>query len=138
MEIAAMPSFTSPFRWRIIARMSNAYELHDIDLLDARFRDPDASNHVFWRTSLRYPNRWTPVVEQAAATATAQAFLGFSRFPAARAATDSQGMTSVRWNDMRFVGGVMTLDQPVRTPGPFEVTVRVASDGSIVAERLGR
>ena len=36
-----MPSFTSPFRWRIIAQLSNAYEIHDIDLLDQRFRDPD-------------------------------------------------------------------------------------------------
>src|SRR5262249_38869722 len=39
IEIAAMPSFTSPFRWRIIAQLSNAYEIHDIDLLDSRFRN---------------------------------------------------------------------------------------------------
>ena len=34
VEMIAMPSFTSPFSWRIIAQMSNAYEIHDIDLLD--------------------------------------------------------------------------------------------------------
>jgi membrane-bound metal-dependent hydrolase YbcI (DUF457 family) len=138
MEIAAMPTFTSPFRWRIVAQMSNAYEIHDIDLLDARFRDPDTRNDAFWRTSLRYPNQWSPVVEKAAATTTAQVFLGFSRFPAARVATDRQGIASVRWNDIRFVGGVIALDQPVRAPGPFEVNVRVAPDGSIIGERLGR
>jgi hypothetical protein len=38
VELAAMPSFTSPFKWRIIAQLSNAYEIHDIDLLDRRFR----------------------------------------------------------------------------------------------------
>jgi len=138
MEIAAMPSYTSPFRWRIVARMSNAYEIHDVDLLDARFRDPDTRNDAFWRTSLRYPNQWTPVVDKAAEAVTAQVFLGFSRFPAARIATDAQGTASVRWNDIRFVGGVLALDQPVRAPGPFEVTIRVGPDGRIVSERLGR
>src|SRR6185369_7491587 len=49
VEIAAMPSFTSPFRWRIIAQMSNAYEIHDIDLLDSRFRDPDTDSDAPWR-----------------------------------------------------------------------------------------
>jgi len=39
IEIAAMPSFTSPFRWRIIAQLSNAYEIHDIDLFDAATAD---------------------------------------------------------------------------------------------------
>jgi membrane-bound metal-dependent hydrolase YbcI (DUF457 family) len=39
VEIVAMPSFTSPFAWRIIAQMSNAYEIHDIDLLDRRYRE---------------------------------------------------------------------------------------------------
>ena len=34
VEMIAMPSFTSPFSWRIIAQMSNAFEIHDIDLLD--------------------------------------------------------------------------------------------------------
>src|SRR5262249_21328938 len=41
VEIAAMPSFISPFRWRIIAQMSNAYEIHDIDLLDKEFSDAE-------------------------------------------------------------------------------------------------
>ena len=39
-DLAAMPTFLSPFKWRLIARLSNAYELHDIDVLDATLRAP--------------------------------------------------------------------------------------------------
>jgi len=57
VEIAAMPSFTSPFRWRIIARTSNAYEMHDIDLVDQRARDDDdeseSGSGAPWRLTLR-------------------------------------------------------------------------------------
>jgi hypothetical protein len=137
VEIAAIPTFTSPFRWRIIAQMSNAYEIHEIDLLDERFRKPENDSDAFWRLTLRYPNVWTPAVEKAAATVTARTFLGFSRFPAARTAVDREGVTTVRWSDMRFVGGVIALDQPLIRPGPFTVTVRIGPDGRILEEALG-
>src|SRR5262249_9776951 len=101
IEIAAMPSFTSPFRWRIIAQLSNAYEIHDIDLLDSRFRNPETDSEAPWRLTLRYPNVWTPAAGRAATTPLGQAFLGFSRFPATRTATDGHGVTTVRWSDMR-------------------------------------
>lgn len=137
VEIAAMPTFTSPFRWRIIAQMSNAFEIHEIDLLDERFREPESDSDAFWRMTLRYPNVWTPAVFTAAATPTARTFLGFSRFPAARTAVDREGVTAVRWSDMRFVGGVIALDQPLSRPGPFTVTVRTGPDGQILEEKLG-
>ena len=138
VEIVAMPSFTSPFAWRIIAQMSNAYEIHDIDLLEKRFRDPDA-NAAPWRTTLRYPNVWTPAVTTAAATHLGQVYLGFSRMPAARSAVDSQGLTTVRWTDMRFVGGMPGLDQQRTTRTvPFTATVRIGTDGKILGEALGQ
>jgi len=137
VEIAAMPLFTSPFRWRIVAQMSNAYEIHDIDLLDQRFRDPESESDVPWRLTLRYPNVWTPDVTRAARTHLGQVFLGFSRFPAARSAVDSHGVITVRWSDMRFAGGTFALDQPVRRVAPFTATVRMAPDGRIVEETLG-
>jgi hypothetical protein len=137
VEIAAMPTFTSPFRWRIIAQMSNAYEIHEIDLLDERFRTPESDTDAFWRMTLRYPNVWTPAVEKAAATLTARTYLGFSRFPAARTALDREGVTTVRWSDMRFVGGVIALDQPMGRPGPFTVTIRIGPDGQTLSEQLG-
>jgi membrane-bound metal-dependent hydrolase YbcI (DUF457 family) len=137
VELAAMPSFTSPFRWRIIAQLSNAYEIHDIDLLDRRFSEPEDESGALWRVTLRYPNVWTPTVQQAAATRLGQRFLAFSRFPAARSAIDRHGVTTVRWTDVRFVGGVTGLDQPAPRAGLFTATVKVAPDGRILDEQLG-
>jgi membrane-bound metal-dependent hydrolase YbcI (DUF457 family) len=137
VEIAAMPSFTSPFKWRIIAQLSNAYEIHDIDLLDQRFRDPD-DGEALWRLTLRYPNVWTPAVQKAATSRLGQVFLGFSRYPAARSAIDPQGTTTVRWTDVRFAGGPFALDQPAPRVNMFTATVRVGPDGQVLEERLGR
>ena len=138
VEIAAQPTFVSPFQWRVIAQLSNAYEIHDINLLDARFRSPAPDSEVLWRTTLRYPTIWTPAVMKAAETRLGRVYLGFSRFPAARAFVDPTGMATVRWSDMRFVGGLLTLDQPVRRPDPFNAVVRIGSDGRVIDEHLGR
>ena len=138
VEIVAMPSFTSPFTWRIVAQMSNAYEIHDIDLLDRRYREPESGSDAPWRLTLRYPNVWTPAVQQAAATHLGQVYLGFSRLPAARSAIDSHGVTTVRWTDMRFAGGAFALDQPGPRTNPFTATVRIGADGRVVEETLGR
>jgi membrane-bound metal-dependent hydrolase YbcI (DUF457 family) len=137
VEIVAMPSFTSPFAWRIIAQMSNAYEIHDIDLLDRRYREPESGSEAPWRLTLRYPNVWTPMVEKAATTHLGQVYLGFSRLPAARSAVDSNGATTVRWTDMRFAGGAFALDQPGPRTNPFTATVRLGADGKILSEYLG-
>src|SRR5262249_30606398 len=137
VEIAAVPSFISPFRWRIIAQMSNAYEIHDIDLLNKEFTDTEFASEAPWRLTLRYPNVWTPGVQQAATTRLGQTFLGFSRFPAARTALDPRGVTTVRFTDVRFVGGVTGLDQPAPRGGLFTATVRIGVDGRVVEEVLG-
>jgi membrane-bound metal-dependent hydrolase YbcI (DUF457 family) len=138
VELAAMPTFTSPFRWQIVAQVSNAYELRDVDLLDLRWREPDDESEAPWRTTLRYPNVWTPTVTHAAATDLGRLFLGFSRFPAARSAIDPHGVTTVRWTDVRFASGGLALEQ--RRPGSsfFTATVTVGTDGQILQERLGR
>jgi hypothetical protein len=78
VEIAAIPTFISPFRWRIVAHLSNAYELHDIDLLDPRFLTSMSAPDGIWRTNVRYPDVWTPAVVAAAQSESAQVFLGFS------------------------------------------------------------
>src|SRR4029077_10698147 len=112
-------------------------EIRDIDLLDGRFREPDDDGGAPWRLTLRYPNVWTPVVRQAAVTGLGQRFLAFSRFPAARSAIDAHGVTTVRWTDVRFVGGVTGLDQPAPRAGLCTATIRVAPDGRILDETLG-
>ena len=132
-----MPTFFSPFSWRIIARFSNAYELHDVNVLDARFRSPASESEVFWRRAVRYPNLWTDAVTRAAGTETAQVFLGFSRFPAARSSVDAGGATTVRLSDIRFAGGVVALEQS-RRPDPFTVIIRMSPDGRVTEEAFGR
>ena len=138
VELAAMPTFSSPFRWQIIAHVSNAYELRDIDLLDAQWRDSEGESEAPWRTNLRYPNVWTPTVILAADTPLAQLFLGFSRFPAARSALDAHGVTTVRWTDVRFSASGVTAEGSRPAPGFFTATVMVGADGQILRERLGR
>ena len=63
----------------------------------------------------------------AAETRLGRVYLGFSRFPAARAFVDSAGTATVRWNDIRFVGGLLTLNQPERRPDPFNAVVSPAA-----------
>jgi membrane-bound metal-dependent hydrolase YbcI (DUF457 family) len=135
-EIAAVPTFLSPFRWRVIAQLSNGYELHEVDILERR-RAASIGDEVFWLRALRYPNHWTASTFAAAKTRDAQVFLGFARFPAARSFTDPSGVTTVRWSDMRFVGGLPRVDVP-RPPNMLNVFVRLDRDGRVLDERMGR
>jgi membrane-bound metal-dependent hydrolase YbcI (DUF457 family) len=136
VEIAAVPTFISPFEWQVIARMSNAYEIHDLNVLDARLRAEDSSA-VFWRRVLRYPNIWTPAIEQAAVTRVGRVFLGFSRFPAARSVAAADGNAIVRFSDVRFAASPLTIDQPARRVQPFTATIRFDRSGRLLAESLG-
>ena len=137
IEVAAIPSFFSPFRWRLISQLSNSYDLHDVDVLDSRLRGPLQPGEGPWRVTVHYPNVWRPPVHSAADAPVAQVFLGFSRFPAARSLPDSAtGTTTVRWIDVRFAAG-LTLDQRLGRSGLFQATVRVDQDGRVVDERLG-
>lgn len=136
VQMVALPTFFSPFRWRVIGQMSNAYEVHDVDLLDARFRRPADPSEVLWRTTLRIPNVWTPPVWVAASTSLGRTFLGFARLPAARAFVDPYDTATVRWSDMRFLG--MRPSLGTAQNDPFSVMIRIAPDGHILAEQLMR
>jgi membrane-bound metal-dependent hydrolase YbcI (DUF457 family) len=137
VELAAMPTFLSPFKWRLIARLSNAYELHDLDVLDRRLRRPAEVGEAPWRLTVRYPDQWNPTVRAAAAAPLAQTFLGFSRFPAARWIVDQEtGVATVRWTDMRFVAG--PIDQRTTRGNLFTATVRLGPDGRLLDAKLGQ
>lgn len=138
VEIVAIPTFFSPFDWRIVAQMSNAFEIHDINVLDGRFRGDSREDDVFWRQVTRYPNVWTPEIQAAAATRLGQLFLGFSRFAAASYARDPSGATTVRFRDMRFVRGPIASDQPIRRVQPFTATIRLDPNGRAISETLGQ
>jgi len=145
LEIAALPDFGSLFRWRLVARLSNSYLVRDVDVLDARLRGAPSPTDALWRLTTTYPNHWTPQAFEAAATAPAQAFLGFSRLPAVRWVVDPHGVTTVSWRDLRFAAppGVRRLSprpEPDRErPGPnlFGATVRIDANGEVVDARLG-
>jgi inner membrane protein len=133
VTIAAIPTFVSPAIWRVITQYPNGYELHDLNLMDALFMGPAAEAP---RVRLYFPNEWTPAVTTAAGTRLAQIYLGFARFPAARSVVEPDGDTVVRWNDMRFVGGFLRLDQPSRRDA-FTAQFRLDPAGRIVEERFG-
>jgi membrane-bound metal-dependent hydrolase YbcI (DUF457 family) len=145
LEIAALPDFGSLFRWRVVARLSNAYLVRDIDVLDARLRSSPSPTDALWRLTTTYPNHWPPQAFEAAQTAPVKAFLGFSRLPAVRWAVDPHGVTTVSWRDLRFAAppGVRRVSprlEPDRErPGPnlFGATVRIDSKGEVLDARLG-
>ena len=137
LEIAALPTFTSPFQWRLVAQLSNAYETRDVDLIDLALRPLPAAPEVPWRLVQRIPNRWTPAALHAARSETARIFLGFSRFPAAQTTADSEGDSIVRWNDVRFTAAAPRTPVDAPRANFFSATVIVAPNGRIVDERLG-
>lgn len=127
MELAAIPSFTSPFHWILVANVSNGYEIARVNLLTAPRQAARGSEK-------HYGRQWTPAVMQAANAPVARTFLGFSRLPAVRSVVDPDGTSRVEWTDLRF-----TADGPEggRRRGLFSATVEVAGDGTIRRERLG-
>lgn len=139
--IAAVPTFLSPFRWRMIAHLSNGYDLHELDVLDARLQRPAEPGEAFWRRSVRYPNQWTASTFAAAATRTARGFLGFARFPAARSFVDPSGVATVRWVDMRFAAGILSFAPGANGPRGADrltVLVRMGPDGRVLDEAFSR
>jgi hypothetical protein len=127
MEIAAIPSFTSPFHWILVADVSDGYEIARVNVLDSSPRNPRGSEK-------HYSRQWTPAVMKAATAPVAQTFLGFSRLPAVRSVVDTDGTARVEWTDLRF-----GVDGPERNRrrALFGATVEIAADGSIRRERLG-
>jgi len=137
VEVAAMPTFLSPFRWRLIAHLSDAYELRDVDLLDMGTPIGASSDEPMSRVSTRFPNRWTDTVRRASLARAAQVFLGFARFPAARYVVDAAGDTTVRWTDVRFVADAGPGRRAAAQSGLFSAVVRVGPNQQILDERLG-
>jgi membrane-bound metal-dependent hydrolase YbcI (DUF457 family) len=120
LDTAAIPSFSSPFEWRVIAQL------------------PDAYVEIYKDDAARIPNRWTPQVTAAARTRTAQVLLGFSRFPVAWALTQPSGGVTVQFTDMRFALGLADRRLQAQRSALFTATVRVGPHDEILEERLGQ
>jgi membrane-bound metal-dependent hydrolase YbcI (DUF457 family) len=136
VEVAAIPTFVSPFQWRLIAHMSNGYELANANLFDRRGHDSNAGGHAHWRLAVTMPNHWPPAAFQAARTHVGRTFLGFSRFPASRTFADRNGNVTVQWTDLRFLTDLRQRPRGTRT-GMFTVTVHLGADGGTLSERVG-
>jgi hypothetical protein len=67
----------------------------------------------------------------------ARTLLGFSRFPAAGVEPLPDQGVIVRWNDVRFAGGITRLGgTESATRSSFSAAVRLDRNGRIVAESL--
>lgn len=136
VQIAALPTFGTPFQWRLIAQLSDGYEIRGVNVIDG-FGASAWSSAAMRKESDRVPNEWTPAVFAAARTKVGRGFLGFSRFPAAHASVDPDGATTVRWSEMRFIGAPALPGQRDRRLRLFTATIRVGADGRILEQRLG-
>jgi inner membrane protein len=139
-DLAALPTFVSPFRWRIVARFSNGYEVREIDLLVPDADDRPLASRSREAHAVRVADEWTPAIERASRSRVGQVFLGFSRFPAAESVAHADGTTTVRWTDVRFVDR-LPLPTPARTASTrtnfFTATVRIGAEGEVLEQRLG-
>jgi membrane-bound metal-dependent hydrolase YbcI (DUF457 family) len=122
---AAIPTFGSPFRWRIIREFSNGYRPSDLDLLAKTERQ------LGW-----LPHDDGPMVDAAREAPVARTFLAFSRFPAARITRLGRD-TVVDLRDARFLDvPLSTRSEEFRPGGLFMVFVRLDPRGTIAEDRF--
>jgi membrane-bound metal-dependent hydrolase YbcI (DUF457 family) len=126
LQIAVLPTFGSPFTWRIVRQLSNGYDIREVDLLDGRERP------IAWIASDS-----ASAVDAARQTSASQSLLRFSRFPSARVETHTNE-TIVRLLDVRFLDSpVRGSNEELRRGSPFSVRIRLDSHGGILEERFG-
>ena len=126
LQAAALPTFFSPFEWRLVRQQSDGYELRDIVLGGGTL------------AQIFVPSQSDVWVARARRARTARVFFNFSRFPATRSAALPDGTRRVRAMDVRFLGPPPRgLEPDPQVSGPFVITIEVASDGSVRSERLG-
>ena len=124
VEIAAMPTFMSPFSWRIIAHCRTPTRSATSICSTARFRTADATPRAVAMT-LRYPEFWTPAVWHRGRDAARP-----GRFSGSRASRPRDrpsigtATTTVRWTDMRFAARSRRGDQVGRAR-LFTAVVRI-------------
>jgi hypothetical protein len=93
LAAAALPTFVSPFTWRVVRQSATGYEISDRSVLD-----PAAPPR-----STRLTSDASPEVAGARQTRAGHVYFDFARFPIARVTAGPQA-TTVRLLDARFVG----------------------------------
>jgi membrane-bound metal-dependent hydrolase YbcI (DUF457 family) len=92
LAAAALPTFVSPFTWRVVRQHRGRYELSDRAVLG-----PSTTGRALLTSDAG------PDVQRARATRAGAVYLDFARFPIARV-TSAGPPTTVRLFDARFVG----------------------------------
>lgn len=133
VETAAIPTFLSPFVWRIVARYADAYELSQIDVRPAWLGGDRGKKSIRY---IRFPDARAPAVGEAAMAYPARAFLRFARFPLAHITSEGD-RTLVSWSDLRFIGGLTSLTPARSRSGAFRVTVTLDARGEILSAGFG-
>ena len=126
IEAAALPTFFSPFTWRIIRRQRGDYELSDRDVL--------ATTPAIQSTRLTSDSG--PDILRVRATRPGRLYLDFARFPIAQVPERTGTLTTVRLFDARFVA-MRSLSQDGATNARLSVVVTLDESGRIVNERFG-
>jgi inner membrane protein len=124
---AALPTWTSPFRWRLITRVPAGFQVRTFDLLRGALEDD----------AIVFPDVAGAVVARAATAQIARVFLDFSRFAAADAMRHQNGDTTVHWYDMRFAERPVSSADGRHYTSPFAVWIRLSPTGAIVGQGLG-
>lgn len=127
IQAAALPTFLSPFDWRIVRQYPQGYELSQRHAL----RRADPVDRVW------VPSEAGPAIARARATTTGRVFFDFSRFPAARVVERGETGLVVRFQDVRFVGSPFRLEAEPDAPAPFTATIVLDASGGVVGEQLG-
>lgn len=127
IQAAALPTFFSPFRWRIVRQYPNGYEISERNLLAGGRTVP----------SMWLPSEAGLEVARARATRTGRVFLNFSRFPAAHVVRIHPLGTTVRLVDARFAGAVLGFGADSPAQAPFVVTIEIGPEGHVLREQLG-
>ncbi len=124
---AALPTFFSPFRWRLVLRTPRGFTVEEISVFGHR-----APENV-----IRFPDQRGGAVALASRAPLAQMFMGFSRFPSAEALPRKDGGVTVHWYDMRYAERPTDPNDHRRHTSPFGVWVQLSPSGRIVAQGLG-
>jgi membrane-bound metal-dependent hydrolase YbcI (DUF457 family) len=130
VDAAALPTFASPFRWRLIREYSTGYAISEIDLA----RSPEAAVLASgWR-----PSEASAWVRAASAARSAQILLSFSRFPAARVVERRPDRVDVRIEEVRFLASADPTRDDARAGSLFTLLVRLGPTGRTLEEHFGR
>ena len=119
---AALPTFTSPFTWRIVRQYADHYEISDRRVVGAAVTPP----------AVRVGFDSGPEVTRARATRAGQVYFDFARFPIPRVAGRTSAGATVRLFDARFLG----LPRDTRTealPANLSLSITSAGDTGAVA-----